>query len=109
MRIYAEDPVRFIPSPGQIAEWSFPAEDHVRVDAGYTSGDTVSSFYDPMLAKLCVWGSHRAEAVEQAKSAIKLSRITGVKTNIPFFDALLEHLDFTSGDYDTGIVDQVLQ
>ena len=59
LRIYAEDPVRFLPGPGTITEWEEPAGDGVRVDAGYQAGNTVTPFYDPLLAKLCVHGADR--------------------------------------------------
>jgi acetyl-CoA carboxylase biotin carboxylase subunit len=62
LRIYAEDPVRFLPGPGTITEWDEPAGDGVRVDAGYQAGNTVTPFYDPLLAKLCVHGADRAQA-----------------------------------------------
>src|SRR6185312_6194778 len=59
LRIYAEDPVRFLPSPGTITRWDEPAGAGVRVDAGYTAGNKVTPFYDPLLAKLCVHGRDR--------------------------------------------------
>ena len=60
LRIYAEDSKRFLPSPGTITEWAEPAGPGVRVDAGYAAGNTVTPFYDPLLAKLCVHGADRA-------------------------------------------------
>jgi len=57
LRIYAEDPVRFLPGPGLITEWEEPSGPGVRVDAGYQAGNTVTPFYDPLLAKLCVHGA----------------------------------------------------
>ena len=65
LRIYAEDPVRFLPGPGTITEWDEPTGDGVRVDAGYQAGNTVTPFYDPLLAKLCVHGADRAQALER--------------------------------------------
>jgi acetyl-CoA carboxylase, biotin carboxylase subunit len=59
LRVYAEDPKRFLPSPGVITGWSEPAGPGVRVDAGYAAGTTVTPFYDPLLAKLCVFGETR--------------------------------------------------
>src|SRR6516165_9729768 len=59
LRVYAEDPVRFLPGPGRITEWEEPSGEGIRVDAGYRVGNTVTPFYDPLLAKLCVHGADR--------------------------------------------------
>ena len=77
LRIYAEDPVRFLPGPGTITEWDEPAGDGVRVDAGYQAGNTVTPFYDPLLAKLCVHGADRAQALDRARQAVAAFRIAG--------------------------------
>ena len=77
LRIYAEDPVRFLPGPGTITEWEEPAGDGVRVDAGYQAGNTVTPFYDPLLAKLCVHGADRAQALDRARQAVAAFRIAG--------------------------------
>jgi acetyl-CoA carboxylase biotin carboxylase subunit len=103
--VYAEDPVRFLPSPGDITVWEEPTGDHVRVDAGYAAGTTVTPFYDPLLAKLCVWGVDRDEALGRAREAVAAFTIEGPKTNLAFFTRLLEDDAFTSGRYDTGIVE----
>ena len=63
LRVYAEDPGRFLPSPGTITAWDEPAGEGIRVNAGYTAGNQVTPFYDPLLAKLCVWGQDRDEAL----------------------------------------------
>ncbi|HEX3899203.1 MAG TPA: biotin carboxylase N-terminal domain-containing protein [Mycobacteriales bacterium] len=107
LRVYAEDPVRFLPSPGAITRWEEPAGDHVRVDAGYADGTTVTPHYDPLLAKLCVWGSDRDEALARAREAVEEFHIEGPKTNLAFFTRLLADPAFVSGDYDTGIVDRI--
>ena len=104
MRIYAEDPKRFLPSPGLIDEWDEPQGEGVRVDAGYTKGDTVTPHYDPLLAKLCVYGADRRDAIARARSAVAEFRITGLKTNLPFFAELLDNDAFVSGEYDTGLI-----
>ena len=70
LRIYAEDSKRFLPSPGTITEWTEPAGPGVRVDSGYTAGNTVTPFYDPLLAKLCVHGADRAQALERSRRAL---------------------------------------
>jgi len=107
LRIYAEDPVRFLPGPGTISEWDEPAGDGVRVDAGYQAGNTVTPFYDPLLAKLCVHGADRAQALERAREAVTAFRITGPKTNLAFHADLLASPEFVSGDYDTSLVSKL--
>src|SRR6476660_2484088 len=107
LRIYAEDPVRFLPGPGTITEWDEPAGDGVRVDAGYQAGNTVTPFYDPLLAKLCVRGADRAQALERAREAVAAFRIAGPKTNLAFHADLLASPDFVSGDYDTSLVSKL--
>jgi acetyl-CoA carboxylase biotin carboxylase subunit len=104
LRIYAEDPVRFLPSPGEITQWEEPAGPGVRVDAGYEAGNTVTPFYDPLLAKLCVHGASRAQALARAAEAVAAFRIAGPKTNLPFHADLLASAAFASGDYDTSVV-----
>jgi acetyl-CoA carboxylase biotin carboxylase subunit len=107
LRVYAEDPVRFLPGPGTITEWVEPAGDGVRVDAGYRLGNTVTPFYDPLLAKLCVHGADRAQALERARAAVAAFRITGPKTNLPFHADLLTSTEFAGGDYDTSLVSKL--
>jgi acetyl-CoA carboxylase, biotin carboxylase subunit len=107
LRIYAEDPVRFLPSPGTITEWAEPAGDGVRVDAGYAAGNTVTPFYDPLLAKLCVHGADRQQALDRARDAVAAFRIAGPKTNLPFHADLLASPEFSTGDYDTSLVSKL--
>ena len=107
LRVYAEDPKRFLPSPGDITVWDEPTGEHVRVDSGYAAGTTITPYYDPLLAKLCVWGADRGEAIARAKEAVAAFRIEGPKTNLPFFTELLDSLQFTSGDYDTAIIERI--
>jgi acetyl-CoA carboxylase biotin carboxylase subunit len=104
-RVYAEDPKRFLPSPGEITVWAEPAGTGIRVDAGYTAGNKVTPFYDPLLAKLCVHGADRAEALARAAAAVAAFRVEGIKTNLPFFTELLDNTEFTLGEYDTGLVE----
>src|SRR5215469_8922840 len=107
LRVYAEDPRRFLPSPGPITAWDEPAGPGVRVDAGYAAGTTVTTFYDPLLAKLCVHGSTRDEALARARSAVAGFRVEGLKTNLPFHAELLDNPEFVSGEYDTGLVNRM--
>jgi acetyl/propionyl-CoA carboxylase alpha subunit len=104
LRINAEDPKRFLPGPGAITEWVEPAGEGVRVDAGYAAGNTVTPYYDSLMAKLVVHGADRAEALVRARMAVAGFRIAGPKCNLPFFVELLDSDEFVSGDYDTGIV-----
>jgi acetyl-CoA carboxylase biotin carboxylase subunit len=107
LRIYAEDPKRFLPSPGKITEWSEPSGPGIRVDAGYTAGNLVTPFYDPLLAKLCAYGDTREQALERARAAVADFVITGPKTNLPFHAELLDSAEFISGRYDTSIVSRL--
>jgi acetyl-CoA carboxylase, biotin carboxylase subunit len=107
LRVYAEDPVRFLPGPGTITEWVEPAGDGIRVDAGYQAGNTVTPFYDPLLAKLCVHGADRAQALDRARAAVAAFAIAGPKTNLAFHSELLANPQFVSGDYDTSLVSRM--
>jgi acetyl-CoA carboxylase biotin carboxylase subunit len=107
MRVYAEDPVRFLPGPGRITSWREPSGPGIRVDAGYGNGDTVTPFYDPLLAKLCVYAADRPAALARAREAVAGFEVVGPKVNLPFLAEVLESPEFVSGDYDTAIVDRL--
>jgi acetyl-CoA carboxylase biotin carboxylase subunit len=104
LRVYAEDPRRFLPSPGLIEQWDEPSGPGVRVDAGYWAGNRVTPYYDPLLAKLCVHGADRAQALDRAGAAVAAFGISGLKTNLQFHADLLASAEFRSGDYDTSLV-----
>jgi acetyl-CoA carboxylase, biotin carboxylase subunit len=104
LRVYAEDPVRFLPSPGTITQWDEPSGPGVRVDAGYAAGNAVTPYYDPLLAKLITHGATRDEALARAREAVAGFTIAGLKTNLPFHADLLNSAQFSSGDYDTSVV-----
>jgi acetyl-CoA carboxylase, biotin carboxylase subunit len=104
LRIYAEDPVRFLPGPGTITEWQEPTGEGIRIDAGYQAGNTVTPFYDPLLAKLCVHGADRESALHRARKAVAAFAVTGPKTNLAFHAELLDNPQFVSGDYDTSLI-----
>jgi acetyl-CoA carboxylase biotin carboxylase subunit len=104
LRIYAEDPVRFLPGPGTLSKWQEPTGEGIRVDAGYAEGDSVTPFYDPLLAKLCAWGPDRETALQRAAIGIAEFVVEGPKCNLPFFSRLLANERFSSGVYDTGLV-----
>jgi len=104
LRINAEDPVRFFPGPGAVTAWEEPTGEGVRVDSGYAVGTTVTPHYDSLMAKLVVHGADRDQALARARAAVAAFRVEGPKCNLPFFAELLDHPEFVSGDYDTGIV-----
>jgi len=108
-RIYAEDPVRFLPSPGTIEVWEPPAGDGIRVDSGVAAGCRVSHFYDPLLAKLVVHGRNRQQALERAVAALQNFRIEGVKTNLSMHLEVLESPEFRSGNYDTALLERLAE
>ena len=107
LRVYAEDPVRFLPSPGTIAQWDEPSGPGVRVDSGYAAGNTVTPHYDPLLAKLVTHGADRAEALARAREAVASFTVTGLRTNLPFHAELLNSQEFSSGDYDTSVLSRL--
>ncbi|GAB3854022.1 biotin carboxylase N-terminal domain-containing protein [Micromonospora andamanensis] len=107
LRVNAEDPKRFLPGPGTIKTWVEPTGDGVRVDSGYVEGNTVTPFYDSLMAKLIVHGADRSEAITRARTAVAAFHLAGPKHNLPFFTDLLENHEFLSGNYDTGIVSRL--
>ena len=104
LRVNAEDPKRFLPGPGTIATWREPDGEGVRVDAGYAAGNTVTPYYDSLMAKLIVHAPTRAEALALATAAAERFEIAGPKHNLPFFAELLANEEFRAGAYDTGLV-----
>lgn len=108
-RIYAEDPLRFLPSPGLLQEFFLPDLPGVRIETGYGPACRVSSHYDPMLAKVIAHASTRESALDLLKTALAQSRITGVKTNIPFVLQVLDDPQFRAGRVSTGLVERMLQ
>lgn len=108
LRVYAEDPVRFLPRPGVVRAWRMPEGEGVRVDAGYGPGTTVTPFFDPLLAKIVVSGATRDEALRRARKAVACTVVEGPASNLEFLARALADPDFTSGNYDTSLVDRVL-
>ncbi|HEX5748317.1 MAG TPA: acetyl-CoA carboxylase biotin carboxylase subunit [Archangium sp.] len=104
-RIYAEDPVKFFPSPGPLKVYQPPTGEGVRLDSGYAEGNTVTPNYDPMIAKLIVSGATRAEAIERSIAALQNFRIEGIKTNIPLHLRILQEPVFRAGDLNTRFLD----
>jgi len=106
VRIYAEDPDKgFVPSPGTIAYWSAPSGPGVRLDSGFEGGDTITPYYDPMIAKLIVHGGNREEALSRLADALEAFTIAGIRTSLPFLRRLLVNPVFRSGVYDTDFVE----
>src|SRR4029077_2991400 len=102
-RIHAEDPAggRFLPSPGTIKRFSRPDGYGVRVDAGYDDGDTVSQYYDNLVAKVIAWGSDREHARNRLIRALTEMKIEGIATTVPAHLAILQHPDFIAAKHST--------
>jgi acetyl-CoA carboxylase biotin carboxylase subunit len=109
LRLYAEDPYKgFVPSPGRLRLLRWPDGPGVRVDAGVYEGDEVSIHYDPMLAKMIVFGATREEALRRMGRALAEIRVEGIRTTIPLYRALLEDEDFLHGRLDIMMLDRKL-
>jgi acetyl-CoA carboxylase biotin carboxylase subunit len=106
-RINAEDPERFIPSPGKITFLSLPGGPGVRVDTAIYNGYVVPSHYDSLIAKLIVHGKDRTEAIMKMRRALDEFVIEGVKTTIPFHKKVLLDPDFISGNFNTNFVEKM--
>ena len=106
-RINAEDPYNnFLPSTGRITHSLIPTGPGVRVDTGVYPGFEITPFYDPMIAKLIVWGETRAQAILRMRRALEEYRIIGVRTNIPFHQTMMDSHRFMGGQYDTRFVEE---
>jgi 3-methylcrotonyl-CoA carboxylase alpha subunit len=105
-RIYAEDPARdFLPSIGTLVHLRQPTESpHVRVDTGVRQGDQITPNYDPMIAKLIVWGEDRHAAVRRLAGALAEYEVVGVQTNLGLLRAIAGHPAFASAELDTGFI-----
>lgn len=105
-RINAEDPYNhFVPSTGRITLNQLPGGPGVRVDSGVYAGFEVTPHYDPLIAKLIVWGENRQQALLRLRRALEEYRIAGVRTNIPFHQSLIATYPFLTGNYDTRFVE----
>ncbi|WP_198598222.1 acetyl-CoA carboxylase biotin carboxylase subunit [Mangrovicella endophytica] len=106
-RLYAENPAKmFMPSPGPLTRFALPAAAaDLRIDSGYREGDTVTPFYDPMIAKIIVWGESRDAARQRAIAAMRAVEVEGIRTNRDFLLACLADPDFAAGDVHTGFIE----
>ncbi len=105
-RIYAEDSVRFLPSPGTIKTLRVPAGPYVRDDSCAYEGVEISVHYDPLVSKLITWGDDREQAMARMRRALAEYRVVGIETNIPFHQRVLRHAGFVAGEYDTGLIER---
>jgi len=106
-RINAEDPYNdFLPSTGRITHSLLPTGPGIRVDTGVYPGFEVTPFYDPMIAKLIVWGETRGQAILRMRRALEEYRVVGVRTNIPFHQTMMDSHRFMAGQYDTRFVEE---
>lgn len=96
-RVYAEDPVSFLPRPGPIERVRWPQGSALRVDTAVRDGSEVSTYYDPMIAKITAWGPDRAAALDRMRSALHDTLLLGIPTNIPLHLRILDEPDFIDG------------
>ncbi len=102
-RLYAEDvPAGFLPATGTLHHLAFPAT--ARIDTGVRAGDTISPYYDPMIAKVITHGPTRAIALSRLRAALAETQVAGTTTNLAFLGALAAHQGFSAGDVDTGLI-----
>ena len=105
-RINSEDPLTFMPSSGRIELYRSPGGIGIRVDSGINMGYTISPFYDSMVSKLIVWGGSRKEAINRLRRALYEYIIIGIKTNIPFHEAVVNNEHFFDGDLSTDFIEE---
>jgi 3-methylcrotonyl-CoA carboxylase alpha subunit len=110
VRLYAEDPDQnFLPGSGKLRVLKLPAPSrHVRLDGGVVEGDTVTIFYDPMIAKLIVYDTDRTQALQRLREALAECEIVGPKSNVAFLERLSRHPVVVEGRIDTGYLDRHL-
>lgn len=105
VRVYAEDTLNgFTPDIGNLKRYRIPAGKNTRVDDAFVEGMDIPIFYDPMIAKLVIWGKTREEAIDRTIKAIDHYQISGLKTTLDFGKYVLKHPAFRSGDFDTNFI-----
>ncbi|MCB8821031.1 acetyl/propionyl/methylcrotonyl-CoA carboxylase subunit alpha [Microvirga rosea] len=108
-RLYAEDPEKeFLPSTGKLWALDFPESENIRIDTGVQTGDEVTPFYDPMIAKVIAHAPTREEALAALAHALGETLVAGPKTNVTFLKKLCEADGFKAGRFDTGFIDRNL-
>ncbi len=107
-RLYAEDvPKGFLPATGTLTHLKFPVT--ARSDTGVMAGDTITPYYDPMIAKLIVHGPDRTQALQRLRHALDHTEVAGCVTNLQFLSKLANHAGFSAGDVDTGLIDRDIE
>ncbi|WP_203141660.1 acetyl/propionyl/methylcrotonyl-CoA carboxylase subunit alpha [Marinobacter mangrovi] len=107
VRLYAEDPAdQFMPQTGTLADYSPAPVDGVRYDSGVQTGDTITPFYDPMLAKVIAYGSTRTDAIRRLRRALEDTRVMGITTNRSFLSHILGHPGFAAGEATTAFLEK---
>ncbi len=108
VRLYAEDPAKgFLPATGRLAHLAWPANvPQIRIDSGVRAGDRITTFYDPMIAKVIAWGEDRVTAAQRLRRALQETEIAGLATNAGFLVEVLGHPAFLKEEIDTGFIER---
>ncbi len=108
VRLYAEDPAKgFLPATGRIAHLAWPSTNsNLRIDSGVRAGDAISTYYDPMIAKVIAWGEDRTTAAQRLRRALMETEIAGLATNNAFLIEVLGHPAFLKEEIDTGFIER---
>lgn len=109
VRLYAEDPDTFFPSPGKIEQWEFPQIENIRYDFGVKNGMEVTPFYDPLIGKVIAKGHSRKEAIQTLLYCLEKANVSGIKTNLPLLIDTLKNEQFQAGNITTNFVTKELQ
>ena len=104
-RLYAEDPVTFMPSPGIITKLDWGTRNEIRIDSGYEENSKVTPFYDPLISKIIVHAPTRVEAIKQSGRYLETLSIEGLKTNLPLFLEVIKEQGFINGKYTTSMLE----
>lgn len=105
-RITAEDPVKFLPSPGKIGDWMLPGGKDIRIDSHAHANYIVPTIYDSMIGKLIVYAENREKAIAKMHRALSEFKVTGIKTTIAFHQKMMENHDFVTNDFDTKYLER---